>query len=237
MYTHRQTDRHIHTYAYIHTYIVFFCMLTFFSMECVRGYLKDYFDRSFHHRAGVNHLSLLCIQCFEVSVISCKIIHTFSCSLLLNQDAVFKQHSQLTLQQRISSSLQLMRDGREGMTEHYHSPTSLLYLEAVAKLRYSLSVVAELLYTQLTAQRQQQYTHDALLLLEEAKRCCFIPQLNEDEAGPAVYLVKLLMRQYGPSFLSCVYGHTELLWVVPEHLRQIDEVPHGNLVASADSDM
>ena len=114
------------------------------------------------------------------------------------------------------------------MTDQHHSPTSLLYLEAVSKLRYSLSVVAELLYTQLTAERQQQYTHDALLLLEEAKRCCFIPQLNEDEAGPAVYLVKLLMRQYGPSFLSRVCDHTELLWVVPEHLRQTDEVPHGN---------
>ena len=110
------------------------------------------------------------------------------------------------------------------MAGHHHSPTSLPYLEAVAKLRYSLSVVAELLYTQLTAERQQQYTHDALLLIEEAKQCCSIPQLNEDEAGPAVYLVKLLMRQYGPSFLSRVCDHTELLWVVPEHLRQTDEV-------------
>ena len=112
------------------------------------------------------------------------------------------------------------------MTQHHHSPTSLPYLEAVAMLRYSLSVVAELLYTQLTAGRQQQYTHDALLLMEEAKQCCSIPQLNEDEAGPAVYLVKLLIRQYGQSFLSRVCDHTQLLWVVPEHLRQTDEVLH-----------
>ena len=87
-----------------------------------------------------------------------------------------------------------MRSGREGMTQPHHTPTSLPYLEAVAMLRYSLSVVAELL-TQLTVGRQQQYTHDALLLMEEAKQCCFIPQLNEYEAGPAVYLVKLLIRQ------------------------------------------
>ena len=138
---------------------------------------------------------------------------------------MFKQHSQLTLQQRVSSSLKLMRSGREGMTQPHHTPTSLPYLESVAMLRYSLSVVAELL-TQLTVGRQQQYTHDALLLMEEAKQCCFIPQLNEYEAGPAVYLVKLLIRQYGQSFLSRVCDHTELLWVVPEHLRQTDEVLH-----------
>ena len=143
----------------------------------------------------------------------------FSC-----QDAVFKQHSQLPLQQRVTISLKLMKSGREGMADHPHPPISWPYLEAVAKMRYSLSVVAELLYTQLTAERQQQYTHNALLLIEEAKRCCSNPQLNEDEAGPAVYLVKLLMRQYGPSFLSRVCDHTELLWVVPEHLRQTDEV-------------
>ena len=71
--THRQTDRHICTYI-IHC---IYCLLTFFSMERVREYLKDYFDRSFHHCVGVDHLSLLCIQCFEVSVDSCKyIIHT-----------------------------------------------------------------------------------------------------------------------------------------------------------------
>ena len=112
------------------------------------------------------------------------------------------------------------------MTDHHHSPTTLPYLEAVAKLRYSLSVVAELLYTQLTAERQQHHTNDALLLVKETKQCCSIPQLNEDEAGPAVYLVKLLMRRYGPSFLSYVCDHTELLWIVPEHLRQTDEVPY-----------
>ena len=140
------------------------------------------------------------------------------------QDALFKQHTQHTLQQRINHSLQLLKDGSEGMVSH--SFPTLPYLEAVAKLRYSLSVVAELLHTQLTAGRGEGghcHTHDAHLLIEETKQCCSVPQLNQEEAGPGVYLVKLLMRRYGPSFLSTLTSDPALQWVVPEHLRQSDD--------------
>ena len=107
-----------------------------------------------------------------------------------------------------------------------HSFPALPYLEAVAKLRYSLSVVAELLHTQLTAERGEgghYHTHEAHLLIEETKQCCSIPQLNQEEAGPGVYLVKLLMRQYGPSFLTTLTSDPALQWVVPKHLRQCDD--------------
>ena len=109
-----------------------------------------------------------------------------------------------------------------------HSFPALPYLEAVAKLRYSLSVVAELLHTQLIAERGERegghyYTHEARLLIEETKQCCSIPQLNQEEAGPGVYLVKLLMRRYGPSFLTTLTSDPALHWVVPEHLRQSDD--------------
>ena len=112
------------------------------------------------------------------------------------------------------------------MAEHHDSHTSLSYLEAVAKLRCSLSVVAELLHSQQTVVCWQ-YTNDDkfVILIEEAKNCCSTLQLNDqNEAGPAVYLVKLLMRQYGPSFLYSMCKNTDFLWVVPEHLRQTDEV-------------
>ena len=104
-----------------------------------------------------------------------------------------------------------------------HSFPALPYLEAVAKLRYSLSVVAELLHTQLTAGRGggHYHTHEAHLLIEETKQCCSIPQ--EEEAGPGVYLVKLLMRRYGPSFLTTLTSDPALQWMVPEHLRQSDD--------------
>ena len=110
-----------------------------------------------------------------------------------------------------------------------HSFPALPYLEAVAKLRYSLSVVAELLHTQLTAERGADrggghyHTHEARLLIEETKQCCSISHINQEEAGPGVYLVKLLMRQYGPSFLTTLTSDPALQWVVPEHLWQCDD--------------
>ena len=131
------------------------------------------------------------------------------------------------MQQKVCCSLQLLRDGREKIAEHHVSHTSLSYLEAVAKLRCSLSVVAELLHTQQTVECWQ-YTNDDefILLIDEVKNFCSHFQLKENEAGPwpAVYLVKLLMRRYGPSFLYSMCKNTDFLWIVPEHLRSIDEV-------------
>lgn len=114
------------------------------------------------------------------------------------------------------------------------SHTSLSYLEGVAKLRCSLSVVAELLHTQQTVECWQYTNSDFVLLIEEAKTCCSTVQLNDyNQAGPAVYLVKLLMRQYGLSFLHSLCKNADLLWVVPEHLRQVDEVLHASHVKCA----
>ena len=140
------------------------------------------------------------------------------------QDALFKQNGQELLQKRINQSLQLMQKGTRDMMEN-HS-TSLPYLEAVAKLRYAISVVAELLYHQQerqTARRGEgghHFTHEAHLLVEEAKVCCSHPQLKKQEAGPAVYLVKLLARQYGLSFLTTLTGNPALTWVVPAQFRR-----------------
>ena len=114
-----------------------------------------------------------------------------------------------------------------------HSFPALPYLEAVAKLRYSISVVAELLHTQLTAERGTErgggnyHIHEAHLLIEETKLCCSILKLNQEEAGPGVYLVKLLMRRYGPSFLTTLTSDPALHWVVPEHLRHSDDRVHN----------
>ena len=119
------------------------------------------------------------------------------------------------------------------MAKLHDSHTSLSYLEAVAKLRCSLSVVAELLYSQQTTECWQYTNDDFVLLIEEAKTCCSSIQLNDhNQAGPAVYLVKLLMRQHGLSFLYSLCKNTDLLWVVPEHLRQVDEVLHACMHAS-----
>ena len=108
-----------------------------------------------------------------------------------------------------------------------HKSASLPFLEAVAKLRYALAVMAELLYFQkaavMTAEQGEEhhyFAHDALQLMDGTKTCCSNPHLNQIEAGPAVFLVKLLVRQYGFSFLATLTTDPSLTWVVPTEFRQ-----------------
>ena len=127
-----------------------------------------------------------------------------------------------------------MRIAYELLTEEnnvLHNPASFLeggitlpYLEGIAKLRYSLTVVAELLHCQYSGERQGHHTHDSQLLIEEASRCCSDYNLNKDDTGPGVFLVKQLARQYGITFLTNVTSDRTMYWVIPVSLRQSEEV-------------
>ena len=101
---------------------------------------------------------------------------------------------------------------------------SLDYLEGVAKLRYGLLVAAELLHAQLGNKEQRAHTHDAQLLIETAKECCISIEINSDSAGPRVFLVKQIVRQYGMAFLMNLTSDKSKEWVVPVHLRRAEEV-------------
>ncbi len=99
---------------------------------------------------------------------------------------------------------------------------TLQYFEAVAKLRYALAVVAELLYTRV--ERKDAHSREGRELLEIAKQCCISPALNDEDAGPGVYLVKQIYRRYGKAFLTTLTSNRAMEWIVPQHLRKSDEV-------------
>ena len=99
---------------------------------------------------------------------------------------------------------------------------TLQYFEAVAKLRYALAVVAELLYTQV--ERKNAYSRDGRELLELAKQCCISAALNDEDAGPGVFLVKQIYRRYGKTLLTTLTSNRAMGWIVPPHLRKSDEV-------------
>ena len=99
---------------------------------------------------------------------------------------------------------------------------TLQYFEAVAKLRYALAVVAEFLYTHV--ERKDTHSHDGRELLEITKQCCIAPALNDEDAGPGVYLVKQIYRRYGKAFLTTLTSNRAMEWIVPQHLRKSDEV-------------
>ena len=89
--------------------------------------------------------------------------------------------------------------------------------------------MSELLHCQYGAssrerRSQSYYTHETQLLLEATKKCCVDDTLNTDNAGPAVFLVKQLARQYGVSFLTNLTSDQTMQWVVPHHLQRSNEV-------------
>ena len=100
---------------------------------------------------------------------------------------------------------------------------SLEYLESVSQVRFAFAVVAELLHKQKEKGSEEVghlYTDNAQQLIQVAKDCCTDDEINGEDSGPAIYLVKLLVRQYGMSFLTGLTADPTMEWVVPSHLRR-----------------
>ena len=100
---------------------------------------------------------------------------------------------------------------------------SIPYLEDIGHLRYGLSVVATILHSEVTA-AQESIT--APNLLRVAREICADDNINVISqslcTGPAVFLVKTLVRQYGNSCLESVFVNHS--WVVPDALQNKSKV-------------
>jgi hypothetical protein len=189
--------------------------------EKVKGHLKTYFNRCQQALVGGmgvdQELSLLCVQCFE--------------------NSFDKQYSSLSLESKTGvivrdKMLTTAADGlvhSAGFSEH---TVSLDLLESVARMRYCLQVVTELL--QLHANRQGGtqflYGHVVHQLLEETRLACTNTEINTidttgkvNTTGPIVYLLKLLVSQGGFSCLSKIVKDPQFNWIVPKELEQEKE--------------
>ena len=99
------------------------------------------------------------------------------------------------------------------------------YLEAVAGVRFALMEITHLLHSNY-ADKQQLLIFD----MHHVKELCTDHRINTvdfsasntDVVGPAMYLVKLLVRQYG---FPCLKQVCEAYpWIVPEGLRTANQV-------------
>ena len=131
---------------------------------------------------------------------------------------------------KVEKALSAIEQGKElinaSKTPYPGEAISLEYLEGVSMLRFSMSVIAELIHYQYSNKETEgiTYTHHSQLLLNKAKECCSDDHLNVDDTGPGVFLVKQLARQYGVAFLSNLTSDATMQWVVPWSLRQSDHV-------------
>ena len=132
----------------------------------------------------------------------------------------------MSLIERVVHTREILTEGIQAIANpSVHGHFSLQYFEGVAKLRYALIVVAELLHAQVERKRQQIiFSREGNLLLEMAKECCIDASLNSDDAGPGVFLVKQIFKQFGKAFLQTLTSDQSMEWIIPERLRRSDEV-------------
>ena len=125
------------------------------------------------------------------------------------------------MQARTRSATDILYEGLSALRSHKTMTPQLEYLEGVAKVRSALSVVAEMLA--LTPSDEMD-----LDLLKASKSVCTDELVNcidtaelRNTVGPSIYLIKLLVRQYGiPQLKSASENHD---WIIPPPLKP-DEV-------------
>ena len=84
-------------------------------------------------------------------------------------------------------------------------------------MRFALGVVAEVLCTQRPT-RHAQITK----LLQVARAIVEDETINQTSAGPAIYLLKLIVRHYGISFMNDLQKQHN--WLVPSSLPKSKKV-------------
>ena len=148
-----------------------------------------------------------------------------------------KQHSGRPLEHRIDATIAILDNSHLvlGRFKEEHV-INIGYLEGVAGMRFAMMEVATVLHMlfnmEQDLQQRLQFVKLITPLLNIAEEVCGDEDINTtnftvgDAIGPAVYLLKLLVRQHGFDCLMRV--STEHQWVVPEGLRNAEQVPLCN---------
>ena len=115
---------------------------------------------------------------------------------------------------------------------------SVSYLQGLARVRFAIWEIAALLHSHFGQEGKTELLYVQLSdnenkLMQLAKKVCTDPSINStnfrsknaDMSGPAIYLLKLLVRQYGFSLLK--QASEKFVWIIPEGLRTADLVSQG----------
>ena len=113
--------------------------------------------------------------------------------------------------------MKVLTEGYSGLQKYRHEMPTLEYLESVAKVRYSLSVVAEVLKNEANGQHFMELLRAAGQMCSDHDINCIDPTGQKDTVGPVIYLLKLIVRQYG---MPCLKAAAEVHeWVIPAQLN------------------
>jgi hypothetical protein len=137
--------------------------------------------------------------------------------LISLQDSLAKRFSHHCLADKAHEATTILQDGFCALQEHHPGTPTLEYLEGVANVRFSLSVVAEVLNSEETGQHFMKLLKAAGQICSDREVNCIDPTERQNTVGPLIYLLKLIVRQYGMPCLSvAAQGHD---WLVPAELK------------------
>lgn len=133
------------------------------------------------------------------------------------QDSLTKRFSHHWLTDKTHEATAILLEGFYALQEHHRGTPTLEYLEGVAKTRFSLSVVAEVLKNEETGQTFMELLRAAGQMCCDREVNCIDPTGRKDTVGPVVYLLKLIVRQYG---MTCLKAAAEIHeWLIPAQLK------------------
>lgn len=108
--------------------------------------------------------------------------------------------------------LQLLNDNKELLSDlKCDYSVNLHTLEAVAKIRFILIHLSELLVTQADSDSESK-----LILLSSVEALCTKSVINTDNTGPRIFLLKALYRKCGETGIQKIANRPSLNWIMPE---------------------
>ena len=138
------------------------------------------------------------------------------------QDSIYQQISEHPPNKQLLETAKRLGDARKEYTPgKYVKEKSKQFLYAVGWLRYGLTIVAGILHK---LDGDLDCNDDENILLQEAQAICTDAQLNQNNTGPAIFLVKQLFKRFGLATLLSVSKKTALSWVLPQELSTPNEV-------------
>ena len=136
------------------------------------------------------------------------------------QDSIFKNMMTEKFSDRIQQATILIKEGQQELQKFHKEKFQLEYLEGVSKVRFCLSLAAEIL----SSFSEMNSDSNVKELLQAVEDVCKDSEINRIDVvdfknveGPVAYLVKVLAKQYGiPCLKSVAEAYT---WVIPPVLR------------------